>query len=96
MTYFLLLLTLQYHKHFASATSLRLISVNNIKSDSENLLISQLDRTGLTENQFCRSDVEPFESRFHMKYTKLNCDFFENSGFSHQCSLSPYYGVNIG
>ena len=31
-----------------------------------------------------------------MEYSKLNCEFFVNSGFSHKCSLSPYYGVTIG
>ncbi len=53
----------------------------------------QLDRTGLTSNQFCQADTEPFKTQYNVEYTKLNCDFFAKSGFNYSCSLSPYYGV---
>jgi hypothetical protein len=45
---------------------------------------------------FCRSNVDTFEEQYRVSYTKLNCEFFANSGFQHDCSLSPYYGVITG
>jgi hypothetical protein len=30
------------------------------------------------------------------RYSHLNCELFANSGFQHDCSLSPYYGVTEG
>lgn len=55
----------------------------------------QIDRSGLREG-FCRSNVRNFERQFQVSYSKLNCEFFANSGFQHDCSLSPYFGVFTG
>jgi hypothetical protein len=55
----------------------------------------QMDRTSLRSG-FCRSNVEMFEKQYHIPYTEVNCEFFVNTGFQHDCSLTQYYGLKWG
>jgi len=55
----------------------------------------QMDRTSLRSG-FCRSNVEMFEKQYHIPYTEVNCEFFVNTGFQHDCSFTQYYGLKWG
>ena len=65
---------------------------------SSHVLISlnsrYLDRTELTEKVYCETDSESFRAEHKVEYTKLNCEFFDDSGS--RCSLLPFYGIPEG
>jgi len=44
----------------------------------------------------CCAKVKKKLNDFCQRYSHLNCELFANSGFQHDCSLSPYYGVTEG